>query len=336
MGRRIIKWSAILFQSVFIGSMILYIYALIRYRKNWNSLDSGLKGNINTYLYVAIGSALIFIVIKVIEYLIKKNRKEVIVEDIVPEAMTIQPEKQVQSYEVPLEYQHDEVIPNVQKPLETKEEVTIPKEKQATCPNCKGIVDKDAYICLNCGILLNDVQSGPKNEKVIYKEVVVKKEDMPAKSVFTSVVMMVLVVLIMFVAYDYTRNNGVFFTQELSQIEKKEYFYSLASEVLNDFEFGVESNRIKLDPNNTYFRLSDLNYASAEYNPSQSFIAISRERVYYIIFKGQGKYEEFSIDATPKNELSVDSVAINKAPNIPIGSNEKFSIDGQFYYKNSY
>lgn len=344
MGRRIIKWSAILFQSVFIGSMILYIYALVRYRKNWGSLDAGLKGNINTYLYVAIGSALIFIIIKVVEHLIKKNRKEVIVEDIVPESIVVQSKEEVsfekqENYnivdDVPT-YQNDGVMPGVQENIQIEEKKEIPKEKQTTCPNCNEIVDKDAYICLNCGILLSDMPDQTRHEKVVYKEVIVKNEELPAKSIFTSVIMMVLIVLIMFVAYDYTRNNGVFFNQEITQAEMKSSFYELAVEVLNNFEQEVNSSSLKLDPNNTYFRLSDLNYVSADFNPNQSYIAVSRERTYYVIFTGQGKFKDYSIPATSKNKLSVESVNINKTPDLPDDSKNRFSIEDQFYFKNGF
>ena len=320
MGKNIIKWLAILFQSIFIGSIILYIYAFIKYRKNWGSLDTALRRNINTYLVIAIVSLVIFILIKLITFLINrpKKDKQVVVEKIVPEA-----------------YQHDEIIPPIQK-IDEKEVVSIPIEKQATCPNCKSIVDKDAYICLNCGILLGDLSQKPKEEKVIYKEVVVRGKDTPAKSMFTNVILMVLVVLIMFVAYDYTKNNGVFFSQEMSQMEKKEYFYTLATEVLNDFQMSVNNNIEKLDPNNTYVSLGEKGYTSTEYNPNQSFILVSRERQYYIIFVGQGKYEDYSIDRVLKEDLDVSDVSINKAPELQIGDNEKLSIDGQNFFKNSF
>lgn len=344
MKRNIIKWLSILFQSIFIGSIILYIYAMVKYRKHWDTLDIGLRNNINTYLYVAIGAAVLFGIIKLIDFLIKKNRKEVIVEDIAPESIVVQ-SKEEDSFEKPDNYnitedvpayQQDGVIPSGTDAVENKEKIEIPKEKQATCPNCNSIVNKEAYICLNCGILLGDMPDQTKHEKVIYKEVVVKNEELPAKSIFTSVIMMVLIVLIMFVAYDYTRNNGVFFAQEISQAEMKSRFYELAVEVLNNFEQDVNTNTIKLDPNNTYFKLSDLNYASAEYNPNQSFIAISRERTYYVIFNGQGIYKDYSIGATSKKDLSVESVEINKKIDIPDDNKDKFTIGDQFYFKNGF
>ncbi|MDD4624662.1 MAG: zinc ribbon domain-containing protein [Bacilli bacterium] len=318
MVRKIIKWVTIIFQSILIGSLILYIYAFFKYKNNWENLDDKLRGNINTYLIIAIISFGIFVLLKVFDYFFykEKKQKQVVLEKYIPE-----------------EYQHDEVIPSVQK-VETKEEPPIPKERQATCPNCGNVVDKDAYICLSCGILLNKLEEQPQHEKVIYKEVVVKNKNTPTKSMFANLVLMVLVVLIMFVAYDYTRNNGVFFTNEMTEIEKKEYIYSLANEVLNDFESSVNNNIVRVNPNNTYFSLEDLGYASVEYNPNQSFIAISRERKYFIILKGQGKFEDYSIDATLKEELSVSSVDIKKTPEtIPI--NDRLAIDGLFYYKNN-
>lgn len=324
MIRNILKWLTILFQSIAIGAFILYGYAMFRYRATWELLDERVKQNVSMYLTIGLISLGIFILIKVIEFILFKTKKKVVITE---------EKKEEPIYVAPPEvYQHDEMIPALQ--AEQKQE--IPKERQAICPNCNSIVDKDAYLCLSCGILLNKIdqyQPQTQPEKVIYKEVVVKNDGYSNKNMFISAVVMVLVVLMMFVAYDYTKNNGVFFNSEMSQSEKKQYVYTLAAEVLNDFENSVKNNRVKLDRNNSYFSLSDLGYVSYEYNPTKSYVAVNeRAKEYYIILQGQGKYEDYSIDATQKSKLEMNSVKINSATTIP-AENDTLFIEGQIFYK---
>lgn len=324
MIRNILKWLTILFQSIAIGAFILYGYAMFRYRATWELLDERVKQNVSMYLTIALISLGIFILIKVIEFILFKTKKKVIITE---------EKKEEPIYVAPPEvYQHDEMIPTLQ--VEQKQE--IPKERQAICPNCNSIVDKDAYICLSCGILLNKIdqyQPQTQPEKVIYKEVVVKNDGYSNKNMFISAVVMVLVVLMMFVAYDYTKNNGVFFNKEMSQLEKKQYVYTLANEVLTDFEDSIKNNRVRLSRNNSYFSLSDLGYASYEYNPTKSYVAVNeRAKEYYIILQGQGKYEDYSIDATQKSKLEMNSVKINSATTIPTEKDTLF-IEGQIFYK---
>lgn len=326
MTRNILKWLTILFQSVAIGALILYGYAMFRYRATWEVLDQRVKTNVSMYLTIGLISLGIFILIKVIEFILFKKPKEKVVQERV--------ERQEPIYVAPSEqYQYDEFTPTVQV-VEQKQE--IPKERQAICPNCMSVVDKDAYICLSCGILLNKVdQIQPQPEKVVYKEVIVKNDGYSNKNMFASAIVMVLLVLMMFVAYDYTKNNGVFFNSEMSQSEKKQYVYTLAAEVLNDFENSVKNNRVKLDRNNSYFSLVDLGYTSFEYNPTKSYVIVNeRAKEYYIIMQGQGKYEDYSIDVTPKSSLDINSVKVNTATTIP-QPNGTINIDGQMFYKNS-
>lgn len=324
MIRNILKWLTILFQSIAIGAFILYGYAMFRYRATWELLDERVKQNVSMYLTIGLISLGIFILIKVIEFILFKTKKKVVITE---------EKKEEPIYVAPPEvYQHDEMVPNLQ--VEQKQE--IPKERQAICPNCNSIVDKDAYICLSCGILLNKIdqyQPQTQPEKVIYKEVVVKNDGYSNKNMFISAVVMVLVVLMMFVAYDYTKNNGVFFNKEMSQIEKKQYVYTLANEVLTDFEDSIKNNRVRLSRNNSYFSLSDLGYVSYEYNPTKSYVAVNeRAKEYYIILQGQGKYEDYSIDATQKSKLEMNSVKINSATTIPTEKDTLF-IEGQIFYK---
>lgn len=326
MIRNILKWLTILFQSIAIGAFILYGYAMFRYRATWELLDERVKQNVSMYLTIGLISLGIFILIKVIEFILFKTKKKVVITE---------EKKEEPIYVAPPEvYQHDEMVPALQ--VEQKQE--IPKERQAICPNCNSIVDKDAYICLSCGILLNKIdqyQPQTQPEKVIYKEVVVKNDGYSNKNMFISAVVMVLVVLMMFVAYDYTKNNGVFFNKEMSQIEKKQYVYTLANEVLTDFEDSIKNNRVRLSRNNSYFSLSDLGYVSYEYNPTKSYVAVNeRAKEYYIILQGQGKYEDYSIDAIQKSKLEMNSVKINSATTIPTEKDTLF-IEGQMFYKSS-
>lgn len=333
MIRNILKWLTILFQSIAIGALILYGYAVFKYRNTWELLDTRVKTNVSMYLTIGLISLGIFILIKIIEFILFKQKKRVI-RDVKP-----QYKEQVKPTEVPIYvapsdvYQHDEVSPSIQV-VEQKQE--IPKERQAICPNCNSVVDKDAYICLSCGILLNKIdqlQPQTQNEKVIYKEVVVQNDGYSSKNMFISAIVMVLVVLMMFVGYDYTKNNGVFFNQEMTQLEKKQYVYSLATEVLTDFENSVNTKRLRLEKNNSYFSLSDLGYASLEYNPTKSYVAVNeRAKEYYIIMQGQGKYEEYSIDITSKSKLEINSVKVNSTTTLPAENGTLF-VDGQMFYR---
>ena len=316
MLRKVLKWLTILFQSIAIGALILYGYAMFRYRNTWEILDKGVKANISMYLTIGLISLGIFILAKIIDFILygKYNvKKQKINNEIVN---TIPNNKNITNLEV------------------QKQE--IPKEKQVICPNCGSIVDKDAYICLSCGILLNkidELQPQIQPERIVYKEVVVKNDTYSNKNMFINAIVMVLMVLMMFVAYDYTRSNGVFFNEEMSQLEKKEYIYSLAIEVLSDFEFSISNNKVRLKKNNTYFSLSDLGYVSFEYNPTKSYVAVNeRDKKYYIIMQGQGKYENYLIDLTPKSKLEINSVKVNTVPTTT-PSEGKLHVDGQIFYK---
>lgn len=333
MIRNILRWLTILFQSIAMGALILYGYAMFRYRNTWELLDKRVKTNVSMYLTIGLISLGIFILIKVIEFILFKQKKRVVIEE-KPQYKEEFTPNEAPIYVAPSDvYQHDEFTPTVQV-VEQKQE--IPKERQAVCPNCSSIVDKDAYICLSCGILLNKIdqlQPQTQNEKVVYKEVIVKNDGYSSKNMFISAVVMVLMVLMMFVAYDYTKNNGVFFNEEMSQLEKKQYVYTLANEVLTDFEDSIKNNRVRLSRNNSYFSLSDLGYVSYEYNPTKSYVAVNeRAKEYYIILQGQGKYEDYSIDATQKSKLEMNSVKINSATTIPAENNTLF-IEGQIFYK---
>ena len=157
MLRNVLKWLTILFQSVAIGALILYGYAMFRYRSTWELLDQRVKTNVSMYLTIGLISLGIFILIKVIEFILFRNKKVIVVEEsVLDEPIYVAPDDK---------YQHDEFTPTVQI-VDQKQE--IPKERQAICPNCSSIVDKDAYICLSCGILLNKVEQ-TQPEKVIYK-----------------------------------------------------------------------------------------------------------------------------------------------------------------------
>ena len=328
MLKNVLKWLTIIFQSISIGALILYGYAMFKYRATWEVLDLRIKNNVRMYLMIGLISLGIFILIKIIEFILYKPKKEKQVEERVED----QVKKEETIYVAPaVEYQHDEVIQPVQ--IQEQQQF-IPKDRQAICPNCNSVVDKDAYICLMCGILLNKIDEiQTKQEKVIYKEIVVNK-DSSTKNMFVSVVVVVLIVLMMFVGYDYSKNNGVFFNSEMSQLEKKQYVYSLATEVLTDFEDSIKDRRIILSKNNSYFSLSELGYTSFEYNPTKSYVAVNeRDKEFYIILQGQGEYEDYYIDATMKNNLDASDVKVNASNKTVPNSSGTLFIGSQIFHK---
>ena len=52
-----------------------------------------------------------------------------------------------------------------------KDEYEVPKERQVECPNCGGIVDKNAFICVKCGCLLKEMPKERIVERIVKEEV---------------------------------------------------------------------------------------------------------------------------------------------------------------------
>jgi len=170
-----LKFAAIMFECSFIGSVMLYIYNYFNASKKYEILPIEAKSRLNVFIYVAVASFIIFLIIKYVLYLENNTKKE----------------------EVKLQTNVEEKKENVYKNLEApvtervffyKNEYEVPKERQTICENCGNVVDKNAFICIKCGCLLKEMPKERVIERVIKTEV--KKE---RKSISNAQIMNILI-----------------------------------------------------------------------------------------------------------------------------------------------
>ena len=113
------KKISIVLKSLFIGSLLFYVYNYVYYKKEYEVLTKEIYNNLNIFLLIAVCSLILIVIIYVVNNINKKTIN-------------------VQQISFDLE----------------KKQYEIPKERQMSCSNCNNIIDKNAYICLYCGSLL--------------------------------------------------------------------------------------------------------------------------------------------------------------------------------------
>lgn len=154
-----LKIFSVILECSFIGSIILYIYNYFMATKKYEIIPMEVRRILNIFIIIAIISIILFIVVKFIMYLRNKSLYE--------EDMQLQmdlPEEQIEK-----KYRNLEA-PVTERVFIYKDEYEIPKNKQAKCPNCGNVIDKNAFICIKCGFLIKDIQ--PKVvERIIEKPV---------------------------------------------------------------------------------------------------------------------------------------------------------------------
>ena len=135
----ILKFFSIIFQSSFVGSIILYAYNYYIGIKKYETIPAELQKNLNIFIFICIVSAVLYAIIRFILYMRNKEEKE--------------------EYTKVVDVDNTRV--NIEQPLTErviiyKDSYDVPKEKRMICPNCNNIIDKNAFICLKCGYLLNN------------------------------------------------------------------------------------------------------------------------------------------------------------------------------------
>ena len=136
----ILKFFSIIFQSSFVGSIILYAYNYYIGIKKYETIPAELQKNLNIFIFICIVSAVLYAIIRFILYMRNKEEKEVFTKTYTNESYN----------KVNIEQ------PVTERVIIYKDSYDVPKEKRMVCPNCNNIIDKNAFICLKCGYLLNN------------------------------------------------------------------------------------------------------------------------------------------------------------------------------------
>jgi len=154
---KILKLFSIVFECSFIGSVILYVYNYYVGSKKYDVIPEQLQKNLDMFILIGIVSLIAFLLIKLISYMMNKEeiveRKELTKEEIVKKNI-------------------EEVL--TERVIIYKDSYDVPKEKRMTCPNCKNIIDKEAFICVKCGYLLKPIQNN--SVKIVKSNGITKKE----------------------------------------------------------------------------------------------------------------------------------------------------------------
>ena len=156
-----LKVLSIMFECSFIGSVMLYIYNYFNASKKYEILPIEVKTRLNIFIYIAIASFILFLIIKYVLY-IRNNTK-----------------KESNQIEIKSEEKRENIYKNLEAPVTErvffyKNEYEVPEDRQTICENCGNIVDKNAFICIKCGCLLKEMPKERVIERVIKTEV--KKE----------------------------------------------------------------------------------------------------------------------------------------------------------------
>ena len=156
-----LKVLSIMFECSFIGSVMLYIYNYFNASKKYEILPIEVKTRLNIFIYIAIASFILFLIIKYVLYLRNNTKKE------------------SNQIEIKSEEKRENIYKNLEAPVTErvffyKNEYEVPEDRQTICENCGNIVDKNAFICIKCGCLLKEMPKQRVIERVIKTEV--KKE----------------------------------------------------------------------------------------------------------------------------------------------------------------
>lgn len=155
-SNKVLKIFSIILECSFIGSILLYIYNYYVSSKKYEIMPIEIKNRLNIFITIAVISLILFLVIKYVLYVTNKPPKKIIKENI-----DLEKEKKYKNLEAPV----------TERVFIYKNEYEVPKERQTVCPNCKNIVDKNAFICVKCGCLLKQMPKERVVERVIRHEV---------------------------------------------------------------------------------------------------------------------------------------------------------------------
>ena len=187
---KFLKILSIMFECSFIGSVMLYIYNYVNESKRYEILPAEIKTRLNTFIFVAVASLVLFLIIKYVLHLRNNTKKEEI------------------QLQMDLEEKRENVYKNLEAPVTErvffyKNEYEVPKDRQTICENCDNIVDKNAFICVKCGCLLKEMPKERIIERVVKTEV--RKENKKSNNkllnilVNTGLIIAIVVVIILIV-----------------------------------------------------------------------------------------------------------------------------------------
>lgn len=187
---KFLKILSIMFECSFIGSVMLYIYNYVNESKRYEILPAEIKTRLNTFIFVAVASLVLFLIIKYVLHLRNNTKKEEI------------------QLQMDLEEKRENVYKNLEAPVTErvffyKNEYEVPKDRQTICENCGNIVDKNAFICVKCGCLLKEMPKERIIERVVKTEV--RKENKKSNNkllnilVNTGLIIAIIVVIILII-----------------------------------------------------------------------------------------------------------------------------------------
>ena len=160
---KVLRIFSVIFECSFLGSIIISIYNYFISSKKYEVIPDTVKSTLNIFIIIAFISLLLFLIIKYVLYVRNKP-----IED------------KITQLEMPLD--ETEKKENIYKNLEQevterviiyKDSYDVPKDRRMECPNCKNIIDKNAFICVKCGYLLKPI----KEERVIEKHIISKPKE---------------------------------------------------------------------------------------------------------------------------------------------------------------
>ena len=151
-----LKVFSVILECSFIGCIILYIYNYFMASKKYEIMPMEVKKVLNIFVIIGIISLILFLIIKFILHVINKT----VYED---EEVQLQMDLDDKKYK-------DLEAPVTERVFIYKDQYEVPKSRQAICPNCGSVIDKNAFLCIKCGYLLKEIK--PQIiEKIVEKPV---------------------------------------------------------------------------------------------------------------------------------------------------------------------
>lgn len=152
-----LRIASIIFECSLIGSVILYVYNYYTLNKKYEVIPELAQKNLNMFIIIAIVSLILFLVIKYVLYIRNKTNAPKI----------SQLEMEFNELNRKSNANLEEKV--VERVMFYKDTYNVPQSRQMKCPNCNGIIDRNAYICLKCGYLVKQIQTERIIEKSVYK-----------------------------------------------------------------------------------------------------------------------------------------------------------------------
>lgn len=145
---KVLRTLSIIFECSFIGSVILYIYNYYISNKKYEIMPDAVKSNLNIFVIIAVMSLILFLILKYVLYLRNKT--------VSPKVSQIRMNFNERSNIEEISKNSNIQDKSVERVIIYKDSYDVPKNKRMICPNCNNIIDKSAFICLKCGILLRN------------------------------------------------------------------------------------------------------------------------------------------------------------------------------------